>query len=75
MAAFGDPWMEAVASAASDRALNALAADTTFELGGVEDVVVLGASALLMTRELGLTLHPHGLPEREGGGRAITHAA
>jgi hypothetical protein len=68
MAAFGEPWMEAVASAASDRALGALAADTTFELGGVEDVVVLGASALLMTRELGLTLHPHGLPEREGVG-------
>ena len=60
MAAFGGAWMEAVASAASDRALSALAADTTFELGAVEDVVVLGASALLMTRELGLTLHPSG---------------
>ncbi|HEX7592444.1 MAG TPA: hypothetical protein VF375_10880 [Candidatus Limnocylindrales bacterium] len=68
MAAFGEAWMEAVASAASDAALSALAADTTFELGGVEDVVVLGASALLMTRELWLILHPHGLPEREGVG-------
>jgi predicted NBD/HSP70 family sugar kinase len=64
MAAFGAPWLEAVASAASSRALSALAADTTFELGGVEDVVVLGASALLMTRELGLTLHPSRLALR-----------
>jgi len=62
MAAFGEPWLEAVAAAAADRALGALAADTTFELGRIDDVVVLGASALLMTRELGLSLHPFGSP-------------
>jgi predicted NBD/HSP70 family sugar kinase len=58
MAAFGQGWLDAVATASADRALGPLSADTTFELGGIDDVVVLGASALLMTRELGLTLRP-----------------
>ncbi len=62
LAAFGEPWSEAVAAAAKARALDALAADTTFELGLIEDVVVVGASALVMTRELGLTLAPLGAP-------------
>ncbi len=58
MTAFGDAWLEAVSSAASERALAALTEDTTFELGRMDDIVVLGASALLMTRELGLSLRP-----------------
>ena len=58
MAAFGEPWLEAVASAAAGRALAALSQDTTFEIGRMEDIVVLGASALLMTRELGMSLRP-----------------
>lgn len=58
MAAFGDTWLDAVASAAADRALAALTEDTTFEIGHMDDVVVLGASALLMTRELGMSLRP-----------------
>jgi predicted NBD/HSP70 family sugar kinase len=63
MAAFGDPWLQAVDAAASSRSLASLAADTTFELGRIDDIVVLGASALLMTRELGLNLRPlHSLP-------------
>lgn len=63
MAAFGEPWLQAVAESASSRALAALAADTTFELGRIDDIVVLGASALLMTRELGLSLRPlHPMP-------------
>jgi N-acetylglucosamine repressor len=55
---FGEDWLAAVASAASERALAALTQDTTFEIGRMDDVVVLGASALLMTRELGMSLRP-----------------
>lgn len=63
MAAFGEPWLQAVNAAASSRSLAALALDTTFELGRIDDIVVLGASALLMTRELGLNLRPlHPMP-------------
>jgi predicted NBD/HSP70 family sugar kinase len=58
MAAFGETWLDAVASAAAGRALAALSSDTTFEIGRMEDIVVLGASALLMTRELGMSLRP-----------------
>lgn len=58
MAAFGDPWLDAVREAAQKSALATLAQDTTIELGRIDDIVVLGASALLMTRELGLSLHP-----------------
>ena len=64
MTAFGEPWLEAVASAAAEHALAALADDTTFEIGRMEDVVVLGASALLMTRELGMSLRPLHSPRR-----------
>lgn len=63
-AAFGQPWLEAVRGAARSSALAALADDTSIELGGDEDIVVLGASALLMTRELGLSLHPRGTTAR-----------
>lgn len=58
MATFGERWLDAVRTAAASRSLAALAADTTFELGPSDDIVVLGASALLMTRELGLSLRP-----------------
>jgi predicted NBD/HSP70 family sugar kinase len=63
MAAFGEPWLKAISEAASSRSLAALSVDTTFELGRIDDIVVLGASALLMTRELGLNLRPlHPMP-------------
>jgi N-acetylglucosamine repressor len=58
MAAFGEPWRAAVRSAAKAGALATLVSDTTLELGRIDHVVVLGASALLMTRELGLSLRP-----------------
>ncbi len=58
MVAFGDAWLDAVASTANQRALPALTQDTTYEIGRMDDVVVLGASALLMTRELGMSLRP-----------------
>jgi predicted NBD/HSP70 family sugar kinase len=64
MAAFGEPWLAAVRSAARSGALANLVADTTIELGGLDHIVVLGASALLMTRELGLSLRPLPQPPR-----------
>ncbi len=55
VATLGDPWLEAVRDEATRRSLALLAGSTRIELGRTEeDVVVLGASALLMTRELGL---------------------
>jgi hypothetical protein len=58
MAAFGDRWLDAVHETAARRSLAALADDTTFELGPIDDIIILGASALLMTRELGISLRP-----------------
>jgi predicted NBD/HSP70 family sugar kinase len=55
VATLGEPWLAAVRDEAARRSLGLLAEQTEIELGRTEeDVVVLGASALLMTRELGL---------------------
>jgi predicted NBD/HSP70 family sugar kinase len=54
VAALGEPWLEAVRDEARRRSLALLNAGTQIELGRTEYDVVLGASALLMTRELGL---------------------
>lgn len=62
MAGLGEPWLAAVRTAAHACALKTLASDTTIELGAVDDIVVLGASALLMTRELGLSLRRRPTP-------------
>ena len=57
VAGFGEPWLAAVRDAATRGALPLLARDTVVDLGNLhEDGVVLGASALLMTQELGLSL-------------------
>ncbi len=51
----GDPWLDAVRDEAARRALTLLSRETSIEIGGTsEDTVLLGASALLMSRELGL---------------------
>jgi N-acetylglucosamine repressor len=51
----GDPWLEAVRDEAARRAFGLLAQETRIEIGGApDDVVLLGASALLMSRQLGL---------------------
>ncbi len=51
----GAPWLEAVRDEAIRRAFGLLAHETRIEIGGApDDVVLLGASALLMSRELGL---------------------
>ena len=53
----GDEWLTAVREEAVCRALPQLARETRIELGTARDSdVLLGASALLMTRELGLSL-------------------
>jgi predicted NBD/HSP70 family sugar kinase len=55
VAALGDEFVEAVRDEAARRSLETLAAQTEIELGRPnDDVVLLGAVALLMTRELGL---------------------
>lgn len=57
MTAFGEPWLEAVRETALRGALPLLARGTTVEIGHLHrDGVILGASALLMTHELGLSL-------------------
>jgi N-acetylglucosamine repressor len=51
----GDPWLDAVRDEAARRALTLLSRETRIEVGGAAaDTVLLGASALLITRELGL---------------------
>lgn len=76
MAAFGEPWLASVREAARAGALATLAADTDIELGGIDDIVVLGASALLMTRELGLSLRPlHPVRRQRPPGIGVEEAA
>lgn len=54
---FGDEWLATVADEARRRSLMLVSGDTEIEFGRLsENVVVLGASALLITRELGLSL-------------------
>ncbi len=54
----GEPWLQAVRDEATQRSLAATGRETTIEDGGIgEDVTLLGACALLLTRELGLTVH------------------
>ena len=57
VAAFGDDWLGEVRRSARSGVLAMLARDTQIEFGHVhDDVVVLGASALLMEQQLGLGL-------------------
>jgi len=55
--AFGDEWLDAVRDEVHRRALPMLAERARIEIGLLSpDVAVLGASALMLTRELGLSL-------------------
>jgi len=57
VAAFGEEWLDEVRRSALSSVLGLLARDTQIEFGHVhDDVVVLGASALLMEQQLGLGL-------------------
>jgi predicted NBD/HSP70 family sugar kinase len=53
----GDDWLAAVRRRAESSALSLLTSDTVIELGDAREYdVLIGASALLMTQELGLSL-------------------
>jgi predicted NBD/HSP70 family sugar kinase len=53
----GDPWLDAIEDEARRRTLATLARDTEVVNGGpADDAVLLGTCALLVTRELGLTV-------------------
>jgi N-acetylglucosamine repressor len=55
--AFGDPWLEIVRREIRSHAMPLLAQETEVEFGQTQEhVVALGAGALLLTRELGLSL-------------------
>ena len=57
VSSLGDPWLAAVREEASRRSLGLLSRDVTIELAPAsEDLVVMGASALLLTAELGLSV-------------------
>ena len=57
VAGFGGDWLDEVRRHARASILPLLARDTQIEFGHVQDdVVVLGASALLMEQQLGLAL-------------------
>lgn len=54
----GEPWFAAIRDEAARRSLGPLGREVRISDGGVaDDATLLGASALLLTRELGLTVH------------------
>ena len=56
--ALGEPWFAAIRDEAARRSLGPLGRALRIEDGGTgEDVTLLGASAVLLARELGLTGH------------------
>ena len=58
VAQLGEPWLEAIRDEAARRSLGPLGRETRIVDGGTgEDMTLLGACALLLTRELGLTVH------------------
>jgi len=58
VAALGDEWFTAIRDEAARRSLGPLGRETRIVDGGTgEDMTLLGAAALLLTRELGLTVH------------------
>jgi predicted NBD/HSP70 family sugar kinase len=57
-AVLGEPWFAAIRDEAARRSLGPLGREVHIEDGGLgEDATLLGATALLLTRELGLTVH------------------
>lgn len=56
--ALGEPWLNAVRDEATSRSLGPFARETDLIDGGLgEDLTLLGAAAMLLTRELDLTVH------------------
>jgi len=57
VSSLGEPWLSAVRDEASRRSLGLLSRDVKIELApAIGDLVVMGASALLLTAELGLSV-------------------
>jgi predicted NBD/HSP70 family sugar kinase len=57
--ALGEPWLAAIRDEATRRSLGPLARETRIVDGGTgDDLTLLGACAMLLTSELGLTVHP-----------------
>jgi predicted NBD/HSP70 family sugar kinase len=68
---FGTPWLEAVRAALPGTAIPDLVCQTAIEIAEHgSDAVILGAAALLLSRELGLTLSRYQEPRNQprGGG-------
>jgi N-acetylglucosamine repressor len=56
--ALGEPWLSAIRDEATRRSLGPLSRETRLIDGGPgDDLTLLGAAAMLLTRELGLTVH------------------
>jgi predicted NBD/HSP70 family sugar kinase len=56
--ALGEPWFSAIRDEATRRSLGPLSRETRLIDGGPgDDLTLLGAAAMLLTRELGLTVH------------------
>lgn len=56
--ALGEPWLDAIRDEATRRSLGPLSRETRLIDGGTgDDLTLLGAAAMLLTRELGLTVH------------------
>ena len=56
--ALGEPWLSAIRDEATRRSLGPLSRETRLVDGGPgDDLTLLGAAAMLLTRELGLTVH------------------
>jgi len=56
MPLFGQRWLDAVRAQMFEDALPSLLRDVTIELGQADDIVIVGSAALLVQRELGLSL-------------------
>ena len=56
--ALGEPWLDAIRDEATRRSLGPLSRETRLIDGGTgDDLTLRGAAAMLLTRELGLTVH------------------
>jgi glucokinase len=56
--ALGEPWFDAIRDETARRTLGPLASELTITDGGAgDDATLLGACAMLLTHELGLTVH------------------
>lgn len=68
MTNFGETWLCKIRESAQQSALAALSTKTEIKYSALgEDEVIQGASALLLTRELGITPQPNFIVQQKGG--------